>query len=59
VAVPDDDPDGVVDNPSIDQATLLIVGHWYAHREAVSEASMTEMPLGAYHLLQPYRLMVI
>ena len=59
VAVPDDDPDGVIDNPSIDQATLLIVGHWYAHREAVSESSMTEMPLGAYHLLQPYRRMGI
>ena len=59
LAVPDDDPDGVIDNPSINQATLLIVGHWYAHREAVSESSMTEMPLGAYHLLQPYRRMGI
>ena len=58
LAVPDD-ADGVVDNPSIDQATLLIVGHWYAHREAVSESSMTEMPMGAYHLLQPYRQMGI
>ena len=59
LAVPDDDPEGVIDNPSIDQATLLIVSHWYAHREAVSESSMTEMPLGAYHLLQPYRRMGI
>lgn len=59
LAVPDDDSDGVIDNPSIDQATLLIVSHWYAHREAVSESSMTEVPMGAYHLLQPYRRMGI
>ena len=59
LVVPDDDEYGVVDNASIDQATLLIVGHWYAHREAVSESSMTEMPLGAYHLIQPYRRMGI
>lgn len=58
-AVPDDDPDGVIDNPSIDQATLLLISHWYAHREAVSESSMTEMPMGTYHLLQPYRNMGI
>lgn len=55
LVVPDDDLDGVIDNASIDQATLLIVSHWYAHREAVSESSMTEMPIGAYHLLMPYR----
>lgn len=59
LAVPDDDPDGVIDNPSIDQATLLLISHWYAHREAVSESSMTEMPMGTYHLLQPYRNMGI
>ncbi len=59
LVVPDDDPDGVIDNPSIDQATLLLISHWYAHREAVSESSMTEMPMGTYHLLQPYRNMGI
>lgn len=59
VAIPDDDPDGVIDNPSIDQATLLMIGHWYAHREAVSESSMNEMPMGTYCLLQPYRNMGI
>ena len=35
-AVPSDDPNGVIDNPSIDQATLMLIGHWYAHRESVS-----------------------
>lgn len=55
LAVPDDDPDGVIDNPSIDQATLMIVSHWYAHREAVSETAMNEVPMGATYLLTPYR----
>ena len=55
LAVPDDDPDGVIDNASIDQATLMIVAHWYSHRESVSESSMIEVPMGAYHVLQPYR----
>ena len=59
LAVPDDDPDGVIDNPSIDQATLLLISHWYAHREAVSESSMVEVPMGTYYLLQPYRRMGI
>lgn len=57
LVVPAEDEHGVIDNPSIDQATLLIVSHWYAHREAVSESSMIEVPIGAYHLLQPYRRM--
>lgn len=57
LAVPADDPDGVIDNASIDQATLMIVSHWYAHRESVSESAMVEVPMGAMHLLQPYRRM--
>ena len=54
-AVPSDDPDGVIDNPSIDQATLMLIGHWYAHRESVSETSMNEVPMGVTSLLTPYR----
>ena len=59
LAVPDEDPDGVIDNASIDQATLMIVAHWYAHRESVSESSMVEVPMGVNYLLQPYRRMGI
>lgn len=55
VAVPSEDPDGVLDNASIDQATLMLVGHWYAHRESVSETSMNEVPMGVTSLLAPYR----
>jgi len=58
-AVPSDDPDGVINNDSIDQAMLLLVGHWYANREAVTDSNMTEVPLGVHHLLQPYRRMGI
>lgn len=59
LAVPDDDPDGVIDNASIDQAILMIVAHWYAHRESVSESSMADVPMGVNYLLQPYRRMGI
>ena len=55
LAVPDDDPDGVIDNASLDQATLMLIGHWYAHRESVSETATTEVPMGVDFLLTPYR----
>jgi uncharacterized phiE125 gp8 family phage protein len=36
-------------------AILLMVGNWYANREATTETTMTELPLGAYALIAPYR----
>lgn len=39
----------------IKQAILLMVGHWYANREAVSEGSMSEVPMAVDALLRPYR----
>lgn len=56
-AVPSEDEYSLVDNASIDQAMLLLVAHWYANREAVSETAMSEVPMGVRHLLQPYRRM--
>jgi hypothetical protein len=35
-------------------AILLMVGHLYEHREAVSELSLKEIPLGVACLLAPY-----
>ena len=32
-------------------AILLLIGHWYANREAVSDATMTNIPLGVDSLL--------
>lgn len=42
---------------AIKQAILLMVGHWYANREAVNVGNITsELPLGANALLAPFRL---
>lgn len=42
--------------PPIRQAVLLLVGHWYANREAVTtDTSSAELPLGVAALLAPYR----
>jgi len=41
---------------AIKQAMLLMVGHWFANREAVNIGNITtELPLGARALLAPYR----
>lgn len=43
---------------AIKQATLLLVGHLYEHRESVSdERQLLELPQGAEYLLWPYRVM--
>lgn len=36
------------------QAVLLLVGHWYNQREAVS-GSLSEVPLGVEALVRPFR----
>ena len=40
---------------AIRHALLLLVGHWYAAREAASAVAMTELPLGVSALLAPFR----
>jgi hypothetical protein len=37
---------------SVKQAMLLLVGHWYANREAVTENKLTTLPLAVDCLLQ-------
>jgi len=44
---------------SMKQAILLLVGHWYANREAVSDKAMTEVPFAVEALCQPYRMVLI
>lgn len=40
----------------INQAVLMLVAHWYAHREAVSgTGEMGEIPLAVRALLAPHR----
>jgi len=42
------------------QAMLLMIGHWYEHREAVITGPIaTELPLAARALLAPYRVMLV
>ncbi len=42
----------------IKQAMLLMIGHWYANREAVViGAGANEVPMGVKWLLDPYRVM--
>ena len=40
---------------TIKTTVLLMVAHWYEHREAVSPDAMTELPLGVQALIAPYR----
>ncbi|WP_173935142.1 head-tail connector protein [Chelativorans sp. Marseille-P2723] len=40
-------------------AILLLVGHWYQNREAVSTAGMASLPFAVEALIAPYRRMQI
>jgi uncharacterized phiE125 gp8 family phage protein len=41
----------------IKQAILLMVGHWFEHREAVSDDQFYEVPMAANALLSTYRFL--
>jgi uncharacterized phiE125 gp8 family phage protein len=41
------------------QATLLLIGHWYGNREAVTERSINEVPFAVRSLCDQYRTPVI
>lgn len=41
--------------PPILQAVRLLVGHWYMHREAVTQGQLAEVPFGVAQMLAPYR----
>lgn len=47
---------GYADLPkAIRHAALLLIGHWYENREAVTEVKMSELPTAVDALLMPYR----
>lgn len=53
----DDDVDRLLLNDDIRTAMLLLIGHWYANREAVNIGNITsEVPLAVEALLQPHRI---
>ena len=43
---------------TLQQAVLLIAGHWYNQREAVSGVQMSEVPYTMQALIKPYRKLV-
>ena len=50
---------GLVINPAIEIGILLILGDLYANRENTTEKTANELPMGAKHHLQPFRVMGI
>jgi uncharacterized phiE125 gp8 family phage protein len=57
VPEPDSSPEDAPDLPgAIRAALLLLVGHFYENREAVSSKALTEVPLAVTALLRPYRV---
>lgn len=48
---------GVLMNPSIEIGILLILGDLYANRENTTDKAVGELPMGARHHLQPFRVM--
>ena len=53
--IPEDDPCGLTYNSAVNNAMLLLIGHWYAHREQMGDAAR-ELPGGFWALVQPYRI---
>ena len=43
---------------TLQQAVLMIAGHWYNQREAVSSVQMAEVPYTLQALIKPYRKLV-
>lgn len=41
--------------PTLQHAALLIAGHWYNQREAVSSVQMQEVPYTLQAMIKPYR----
>ena len=55
--VPEEEEQGLVINPSITAAILLITGHLYENREEVVIGTIaTRLPMTSESLLWPYRL---
>ncbi len=49
------DKEGVVIDEVLEMAILLLISHFYEHREATSEIELYECPLGYDSLIHPYR----
>lgn len=58
VEAPEDESAPLIPEP-IRQAILLLVGHFYENREAISAAALTVVPMAVDALLAPYRMVQI
>lgn len=47
----------IVFNESLRLGMLMLIGHWFLHRETSSALSLNETPMALEFLVQPYRLM--
>ena len=47
---------GIVVNPALEIGILLILGDLYANRENTTDKTANELPMGAKHHLQPFRV---
>ncbi len=41
--------------PTVKAAVIMLVGHWFEHRESVSDVTMGEVPMSVNALLAPLR----
>lgn len=55
-AIPADDLYGIHISADLQHAARLLVGNWYEHREAATDAAKTEVPHAYWRLVQHYRL---
>lgn len=53
------DADGIVFNPALKLAALMLIGHWFEHRETSSPLALNETPMALDYLVKPYRRMQI
>lgn len=52
-----EDPQPILLDDDVKAAMLLLIGHWYANREAVNIGNITSsVPFAVEALLQPYRI---
>lgn len=54
---PDKKP--ILETETLRQAQLMMIGHWYATREAVELASLSVVPLAAQTMLEMHRRITI
>lgn len=51
-----DDEDALLPGDDIKAALLLLIGHWYENRAAVTDTATAALPFAVTALLQPYKI---